>query len=466
MIKLNLNENFICRIWEEKSYYRNLTTLEGEKVTILNYGRRNYDSGPDYKDARVKVGQVIYSGSIEIHRSMHDWYLHHHSGDNKYNELILHIVFYQNENGSTTGNFLVKKARKIPTVVLSEFLTSSIHEIWKDIINNPSPAFKLPCYSRNSGVPEKIKSTNLEKLSKERLVYKSERIDLRRKEISNEIVRKSCWEQVLYEFITEALGYSKNKQQFYKFAKRLSLSDIKNLNLNRIQIDALVFGLSGFLQDLRFRDTYIEELKTAWKYLREILRKEIMDKSEWTFFRLRPSNFPTIRLAYASGLLFEIINNELFKKIIKIFEDCENPKKEIESLFRNIPFSDYWNNHYNFGIPSGLRDNIIGYERITAIITNILLPFVYLYSIKFNKTDLRNRMEYFYQNQKFKGGSNEVTRIMAEQLNLKTKSLSDEQGLIHLHNFYCVTGRCNECEIGKIVFSDNEADKLLKIILY
>jgi Protein of unknown function (DUF2851) len=466
MIKLNLNENFICRIWEEKSYHSGLTTTDGDKVEVIDFGKLNYDAGPDYKNAKVKIGDIIYSGSIEIHRSLKDWNLHNHNRDRKYNDLILQVVFYGNEPEETANNPVVKKSRSVPTIILSEFLSKSIHEIWKDVINNPTQNFKLPCFPGNLNVSNSIKIDWLNKMGKERLKYKSERIKTRLCELSDEVNKKIYWEQALFEFICEALGYSKNKSQFLQLSKRINLSEIKKMKLERLESDSLLFGLSGFLNDLRFRDSYISELKSHWSNHKDILRKEIMDKSEWNFFRLRPPNFPTLRLAYASGLLFEILYKDFFKDIIKMFEESDDVKKALEEKFISVEVSAYWKTHYNFGKETRIGNKIIGTERITDIITNVLLPLVFCYSIEFGKGNLKNRIEYFYHRVKPKSGSNEVTRAMEKQLETKVNFLSVEQGLIHLHNFYCVTGKCNDCEIGKTVFKNETANEPLRIILY
>ncbi|MEO8209526.1 MAG: DUF2851 family protein [bacterium] len=466
MIKLNLNENFICRIWEEKSYYSCLKTIDGENVDIIHYGTINFDAGPDYKNAKVKIGNVLYSGSIEIHRSIKDWYLHNHKGDSKYNDLILHVIFYGNDLNEEIRNPVVKKSRSIPTIILSEFLNISIHDIWKEIINNPTKNFRLPCFQKNEGVPHNIKTDWLNYVSMERLRYKTERIKTRIEEIAVNVNKKIYWEQVLFEFICEALGYSKNKEPFLKLSKRIELIEIKRMNLNRIEIDSILFGMSGFLFDLRFKNPYVNEIKFQWNTLKNKLRKEIIDKSEWNFFRLRPPNFPTLRIAYASGLLFEILNKNFFKNIIKSFEESDNLTIDLEGNFMSVIVSDYWMKHYNFGKESKSENKIIGRERIADIITNVLLPVVYLYSVIFEKEFLRNKAEFFYKEVKQKTESNEVTRVMEEQIDFKVNTLAESQGLIQLHNFYCVKERCSECDIGKIVFKNLNDNEPLKIILY
>ncbi len=466
MIKLNLSENFISRIWEDKSNYSDLKTTDGHSVEVIDFGIPNYDAGPDYKNAKIKIAGILYKGSVEIHRSLKDWYLHKHKRDNKYNDLILHVVFYANDPGELFNNPVVKKARSIPTLILSEFLSRSVHEIWKEVINNPTVNFKLPCYPQNKIAAQSEKTDWIKKLGIERLNYKYSRIQDRLTEISETGIEKIYWDQVLFEFICEALGYSKNKEQFLKLAEKIEVSEIRKMNLNRDEIDSLIFGQSGFLNDLKFRNQYISAIKDSWDKLRLRFKKEIMNKSEWNFFRLRPPNFPTLRLAYAAGLMYEILNKNLFKNIIGIFEKSENINIDLENLFYKIDVSDYWKNHYDFGKESKSRNTPIGKERITAVISNVILPLAYFYSIKFEMGNLNNRINYFYQTTKQKSGSNEVIRVMEKQLDVKVNTFSDEQGLIHLHNFYCTHGKCSKCEIGKLVFENETVTEPLRIILY
>lgn len=466
MKKPRLNENFISRIWEEQKFYNGLLTTDNEIVEILNYGTRNKDAGPDYKDARVKIGDVQYSGSIEIHRSLEDWNLHKHKGDNKYNDVVLHVVFYRDEFKDDFTFPKVKKARSIHTVILSEFLTGSIHDIWKEIINNPSPEFKLLCYPQNRTVPYDIKTSWLEKLSRDRLIYKTEKISSGLEHTHRNLSNRGIWEQILFEYICEALGYSKNKEQFLKLSAKIDLKNISDLKLNQIETEALMFGLSGFLFDLRYRDEYCEKLKSEWSRLRSIVNTEPMDKSEWNFFRLRPPNFPTLRVAYASGILNEIIYNDLFRDVIRIFEESENAKKDIISRFTEVKISEYWKNHYIFGKESKSKVNITGKERINDIITNLLLPMVFLYSKKFNKNNLEYRVLFYYKKEKPNKDSNEVIRVMQTQIDLNASTLASSQALIHLHNFYCMKGKCSDCEIGKEVFRNDVVHEPLRIILY
>lgn len=462
MKKLNLNENFISRVWENSSYYANLSTTAGLPVEVLYYGEKNFDSGPDYKNAKLKIDGITYSGDVEIHRDFKGWKEHNHTKDAKYNKVILQVVMWENENSRLP---VMRKSRSIPTVVLSKFLHRPISDIWREIIDTPSEKFKLPCFSSIHTINTAYKKTCIEDFAVKRLKYKASRIRNRLGQVSEDYKKKSIWEQVLFEFICEALGYSKNKEQFLKLSSKINLRNLKRLNASREEIDALLYGAAGFLHDLRYRDDYILKLKEDWNRLKIKLGSEPMHKSEWHFFRLRPSNFPTVRLAAASAFCYEILNNEFFKRVITVFEASESPVKDVTGLFLNPDISEYWKTHYNFGKVKKAERSLLGGERITDIITNVIFPLVYLYAKEFDKEKLEEKVLSAFSGTK-KTGSNEVTRVMQSQLGYKVKSLSEEQGLIHLHNFYCIKGRCKQCKIGMEVFGNEMVMEPLRIILY
>ncbi|HLT23860.1 MAG TPA: DUF2851 family protein [Ignavibacteria bacterium] len=465
MEKLNLNEDFICRIWENPAYYNDIRTTDGRIVEILDYGKRNQDSGPDYKNSKVKIHNVIYSGDIEIHRTFKDWKDHNHKKDGKYNKVILQVVMWPDEPGKMILP-VAKKVREIPTVVLSEFLSSSIHSIWKEIINNPSEKFRLPCYPDGMNVLDSIKKPWVEELSIERLRYKTRRFKTAVEMLPHLKSERTKWEQVFIEFVFEALGYSKNKEQFRRLAHKIEIVKLRKMKLSPVQLDAVLFGAAGFLKDERHKDEYITALKADWTRLRSRLGIDPLDKSEWHFFRLRPPNFPTVRIAYASALLYEVVYGELFKEIVLTFENQDKPIQKIVEMLISFAPHPYWESHYNFGKQRKTsREVSIGKERVTDIITNVMLPLLFFYSKKFEKTALEEKVlaSYFFTKRLTQ---NEITRVMERQLSFKVKSVSQEQGIIQLHNFYCIKGKCSQCKIGKEVFEQEMIYEPLRIILY
>lgn len=466
MKKLNLNENFICRIWEKSSYYSGLKSIDGKNIEVLSTGEKNKDHGPDYRDAFVRIDGHLFSGDVEIHKSFSDWYAHKHQKEGKYNKVVLHIVFWETEKDKES-KILAKNSRVIPTVFLSKHLTNSIHNIWKEIIDNPSKEFRLPCHEKAGNILQTKKIEFFETVGLKRLNYRTARIKQRLEELTEEgydIKKKPVWEKILFEFICEALGFSKNKSQFLKLARLIPIDKITNRYSGLTDLDAIIFGAAGFLQEINIEDEYVDKIKTLKaKYFRS-LGIDSMDKAEWNFFRLRPQNFPTRRLAYASGVLAKIINNNFFKEIILAFEE-ENTIKRINELFLDIDISLYWKSHFNFGKANPGIKNTIGDERIKDIIINVVFPFVLLYSVSFNNSSLKNNIKNLYLTSKA-SSRNEITKVMESQLGVKSKTTAVQQGLIHLHNFSCVKGKCDECLIGSNVFVNEGKVDYLQIILY
>ncbi|MBS1519027.1 MAG: DUF2851 family protein [Bacteroidetes bacterium] len=465
MKKLSLNENFICRIWEDSSNYSGLKTNEGLKVGIIDLGKRNNDAGPDYIGSKIKIGGQIMTGSVEIHRTMDDWFMHNHGSDRKYNDLILHVVLY-NDLYSENKRAVVSSERVVPTVVLSDFLTRSIHEIWKDIINKPSESFKLPCFPANMEIHFEDKAGFVKRLGLERLKLKSEKFRERIYELKKFRKDESNPEQAFFEYLCEALGYSKNKQQFIALSRKIEIERVKELDLSAADTEALMFGLSGFLSDRTSEDEYSDDLFERWTRIRRLLKKEEMFRSEWNFFRLRPPNFPTLRIAYASAVLHELVMNDFYGRMRNEFEESKDILKSMTGLFHEVKISRYWKDHYSFGKRSQRENKGIGEDRIKDIISNVIFPMMYFTASDTGNGNLMNKVEYFYRNNRQKAPVNEVSKVMQEQLGISSVNPAVEQGLIHLHKFFCVKGKCSSCSIGRIVFGEEGVHEPLKIIIY
>ncbi len=473
--KLNINESFICKIWESgNNYYSGLQTTSGEDVEILNYGKRNHDAGPDYKEAKVKIEGKTLTGDIEIHRDFKNWAEHNHSKDRKYNSVILHVVLWDSEERE---NPKLRIKRDLPTVILANHLKSSIHDVWQDIINKPSDKLRLPCYNLNENVNDETILEWFDKLAQERLNLKIERLIQRLAELQKEtgldLRKKDLWEQLLYEFTFEALGFSKNKEQMLRLSSGLHLEKLKGLlkkDNSITYLQSVLFGTAGFLFDVRQKDDYIDSVKKYWKDVSGKVNIPMLNRPEWNFFRMRPQNFPTIRIAYGSQVILKLLNEDLFKNIILSFEggkfNIKDCYKTLTALFK--PRGDkYWEIHYDFGKASKSQNKLIGKQRIEDIIVNVIIPLVYLYASEFKNSIVKNNVISLYQEQKIKP-DNSIVNVIQKQIIKNRKIEIDtparEQAAIQLYNFYCMRERCNDCMIGKSVFKDTGYE--YKIIFY
>lgn len=478
----DINESFICKIWENNKYYSDLTTPNDDKVIILNYGKRNFDSGPDYLNAKIKINNKTLEGDIEIHRDFKGWIEHKHKGDANYNSVILQVVMW---NKGLNVNPKVKRSREVNTVILSDFLKFPIDEIWQEIIAKPTLKFKLPCLEYNDLVPEIILKSYLSKLSMERLNLKSNRIEARISELifeekgetkgRNFIHKSKYWEQVFYEFFFEALGFSKNKEPMLKLTQIVKLEKIskfiKDFDKDKLfVIQTILYGNAGFLDEIKIKSRYPFELKNFWLNKIKYDFAKVLDKHNWKFFRLRPPNFPTVRLAYGSQIIHKVLFDDLFKNLVKTFSsenfNLSAIEKELNRFLLPIP-DDFWNHNYRFGLKAPVKFKLVGRDRINDIITNVIIPIIYLYSRIFNDDIIKNNALKFYANHNI-ANSNSILKIMEQQL-LKSKNISIntpaiEQAVIQLYNFYCTRGRCDDCKIKMDFINDKGFD--YKIIFY
>jgi hypothetical protein len=468
-------------MWENVNLYcSELTTSDGEKIKVIDSGKRTSDSGPDYSDALIKIGDRTLRGDVEIHRDADGWIQHSHKNNRAYNKVILHVVLWKSRKNR---DIFVNGKRKLPLLILSSFLNRPLREIWHGIISNPSSNFKIPCSTINESVTNEEKISFVLKLSLKRLSQKKINMKERLREIifqnrkqftKNSVMQKIFWEQLLYENFFEALGYSKNKNQFIKLSRKLNIILIRKILSSGkkdiiLRLQALLFGTSGLLNGLRKRDDYTESLKVIWNKYSDKYNITHLEPSEWLFFRLRPQNFPTVRIAYGAYLLEKILYTDFIRQTIFLFKSGLSYKqiyREFSSLMPSVQ-EDYWLNHYGFGKVSVTRQKLIGRQRIADIFINVVITFAVLYSEIFDDKEVSLKVRELYRNIKTRS-DNEVVRKMNSQLFQGSENVhptaSLEQGILQLHNFYCIREKCRDCEIGRKVFRDGGYG--FKIIYY
>ncbi len=462
MSKLNLNESFISRIWERHQNYSGLKTTEGHSVELIDYGRRNYDSGPDYLDAVISIGGRTYGGSIEIHRDASDWNRHSHENDPNYAGVILHVAMFN--EGPDENPAASSKERRIPTVILSHFLTRSLKDIWKELIFEDTSPSSILCYPKSLKADQDIKRKMICAQGMERVSAKHAKMHQRAEALTDAGKANFAYEQTGFEYICEALGYSKNKKPFIRLSRNIELEMMKALKPGLTECDALIFGMAGMLSQENQIDEYSKALYSLWSELRSRLRLPQLEASDWNFFRLRPPNFPTLRLAYASGLLRFILHNDLSGIMRDVFLGKGNPLKEVKELFRNIEVSDYWKQHYHFGRKKSVPQSILGDQRISEIIVNVMIPFALaLCRDEDNSEEIIGRI---YLDVPASPSKSSLIKWLEQQTGYRAATANEEQGLLNLYENFCSKGRCMSCKIGKIVFGESAAEEPYRIILY
>lgn len=489
-------EKFLYEIWKNQKFEHGIATLEDEKIEILDQGVENIDlGGPDFINARIKIGNITYVGDVEIDSYHTDWKRHGHNLNNRFNKVIIHVVL---RNDSNQQCVYTHDGRKVPTILFSDFIGKSYAEEIKKAINaeRDSRLNKMPCHQASISVDSNSKIDFLAKLGINRFKKKCDRMLTRLKEIEyvrelridepavkffpnsnfNEekipikaLEKTEPWEQLLYECVFEALGYSQNKNIMLKLAQAVDIQYLKQFKDRDdfIQLaEAIYFNVGGLFpnfEETELEDTseYLRLLHEKWIEVADTYDGEFFDESKWNYHRLRPQNFPTIRIAAGALIVNDILNNNLIHKIIRKVTEIHNInvlKNSVRSLF--ITKSDgYWSRHYVFD--KGNNTHIkyfIGANRADEIYLNVLLPFVLIYFEVFKKDNLTKKVLRMYRELKV-DIDNGLVRSISEGLQLSDsyRKLVIYQGMIELFRNYCSRNKCEECLIGAMAF-DYEAE--------
>jgi hypothetical protein len=487
-----IKEGFLYDIWKSQNFIHPLTTIDGEEVAVLNCGMLNNETaGPDFKNAKIRIGNLTFIGDVEIDNSYSDWKAHGHNLDSKYNKVILHVAL-NNPNGYT--HVFTREGRKIPSLKLSSFIDNNVLEKIKSSNDYPSNSDNnfIKCQSLAGLNLLEAKEKFVSELGFQRFQKKCLKIYNRLKELEyirelnlnepfitydlskqfhernfehKDFYDKNIWKQLFYEFIFEALGYSQNKSQMLNLAKHANINFLMKLDKDGIILDkyeAVLFHIAGLLKDeIKYHDEetlkYIEKLKINWNAYRTLYDSKLMEDAEWNFFKQRPQNFPTIRIAGGARILYQLIFNDLVAQIEKKITEIHNPKVLINSLRTMfvVKADGYWKNHFVFGEKSKTEINyFIGAARADEILVNVILPFFSVYFTVFGKKELSKKILKIYSVFEQRE-ENQIINGMIKALNMndEAKRTVITQGLIELFRNWCSKNKCLECEIGKIVFN-------------
>lgn len=422
-----MKEKLIQFIWKYQLYEKDGFQLANEKeIIVLNPGQQNTDSGPDFFNAKIKIGNTIWAGNIEIHINSSDWYLHKHHIDKAYNNVILHVVLNLDKEVYNSAK------QKVPSIAIriKEELYEKYESIYKsenwiscqDYFENPDP-FKLKLF--------------LTKVVLEKLELKLRSID----EIMH--TNQFDWEETIYVLLARSFGFKTNNDPFEILTKNLPLKYLLKHKNSLLQIEALLFGQAGFLE-AQIKDEYFKNLQREYFLLKNKFSLKAMDKHLWKFLRLRPLNFPTIRIAQFASLLYH--NSNLFSKIIEF----KNPK-DLYNYFTIRP-SKYWETHYNFNKESTVSEKLLGKQSIESILINAIVPILFAYGKKTNESfyiDKALELLEFLPSEK-----NSILNNW-KLIGIHAENAFYSQALINLKNTYCDQKKCLNCVIGNHILLKN-----------
>ncbi|WP_259070490.1 DUF2851 family protein [Mucilaginibacter sp. X4EP1] len=424
-------EDFLHYVWKFRLFERaDLKTTEGVELEIFSAGLHNSDSGPDFHNGRIRIGDTVWAGNVEVHLSSSDWHKHGHTTDDAYNNVILHVV-YRDDVPLKLAN-----GRRVATLELINRIPDDLYNKYHQLIFGNQSV--IPCEASIGAVDGLTLQNWLTRVLVERLEKKSAAI------ITALNLNRGDWEETFYQFLAANFGFKTNAVPFELLAKSLPQNILAKHKNNPMQIEALLFGQAGFLAgDLK--DEYPAKLKTEYEFLSKKYKLQPIENHLWKFMRLRPQNFPTIRLAQFAALVEN--SNHLFSKVMEIKD-----VKGLRNLFADIHVNAYWETHYRFDVESVAVSKNLGPASIDILLLNTLALFLFSYG-------KHNQLQYYINRslQLLEHLPNENNNIVADFVNLgvKINTAFESQALLELKNNYCNYKKCLQCGVG---------NKILKLV--
>ena len=413
-------EQLLHYVWKHKIFpLKELKTTTGQQVEVIDSGLANTDAGPDFFNAKLKLDGVLWIGNIEIHERSSDWFKHGHHADAGYNSVILHIASEIDTEISRSNG------ERIPQIQL--ICPEAVRTNYKELLETDSYP---PCYRIIPSLPPFTAHSWMTALQMERFEQKATLLNERLKRCQGN------WEDAFFITLARNFGFGLNGDAFETWAHRLPFRAVDKHRNDLFQIEAIFFGQAGILEDSD-GDGYYLRLKKEYTYLQHKFGLIPMDASLWRFLRLRPANFPHIRIAQlaclyhrAYGLLSRIMETETLQGVRDILKGGT---------------SEYWLTHYTFGGSSPSRPKTLSNTSLDLLIINTVVTFLYAYGLHKGNRVLCARAGSFLE--ELKAENNYITR-MWEQCGMKASNAADSQALIQLKKEYCDKKKCLYCRIG------------------
>jgi hypothetical protein len=418
-----MNESFIHYVWQYQYFDKVLlTTATGEPIHVFSPGSRNSDAGPDFLNARIRVGEIQWVGSVEIHICASGWKQHAHDTDEAYDNVILHVVW--------TNDIAIHRrdATLMPTLELKHRVDGGLLSRYKELVGSMD---LVPCASWLSSLNPLIVLNTLDRMLLHRLQHKS-----------NEVFvyvnrNRGDWEETCYQLLAKNFGFKVNAEPFLQLALALPLKTLLKHSDKLLQLEAMLFGVAGFLDAVEDDDAYYSLLKREYNLLRIKYRLDHreMNKVQWKFLRLRPANFPTLRIAQFAAFLH---NN---KKLLSGF--LEHSATVLKGSFK-VHTSEYWQEHYHFSARTS-QVSALGDSSVENLLINTVVPVLAAYARYKDDMSYMERAEELLHC--LLPESNKITSQW-ERMSVQCKDAFDSQALIELNNNFCSRHRCLDCNIG------------------
>lgn len=417
-----MQEDVLHYIWKHKAFDSALLkTTKGEDIDIVQLGQHNDNAGPDFFNAQLRISGQLWAGNVEIHIKSSDWYVHHHEMDKAYDNVILHVVWEHDTEIYRKDN------SEIPTLELKDYVDKSLMDNYQRLMLSRS---YINCEMHFPEVDQFLLNNWLDRLYIERLERKSEVIQQLLKASNND------WEAVLFKMLLKNFGLKINGDAFLSLANSIDFSVVRKLQNNVLDLEALLFGQSNLLTDTNIMDNYYIDLRHRYGYLKQKYNLNSDGVLPIKFFRLRPPNFPTVRLSQFANLYS--LEQNLFSKVMDL--------KTIDRFYKffNKGVTGFWMTHYTFGKTSKVSKKLMTKSFIDLLIINTLIPLKFSYAKTFGKSI---EEDVFKLVRAIKIENNSVVSKFMELKPMEKNALTS-QAILQLKQNYCENNKCLQCAVG------------------
>ncbi len=417
-----MDEYFLHYLWKfQKFEQKPFLLTDGSELTVFYPGHENQNAGPDFLEAKVRIDNIEWVGAVEVHHKASDWLHHNHQEDKKYHGVVLHVVWVADKE------IQLPDGTVLPTFQMADYQNGELERDYRKYINQP---VTIKCASFFHQFDLLTTTNMLDQALVERLSQKSDRILDKLKPC------KGDWELVSFQILAQNFGFSVNNHAFEVWSNSMDHSLLLRYADQPDKCFALAFGQAGFLSDTP--DDYSSRLQEEYIHLQNKHQlNPIMERHHWKFSRLRPANFPTVRMA-------EFLT--VYQKIPNLFSAILNARDVYEVIqFFKTELPDYWKEHYDFGSKLEKRTNNLGQSSIEILIINTVAPLLAAYSRYIDDQSYMDRAVHYLN--AIPAETNKITRQWSK-LGLPIKHAADSQALIQRYKHYCLKKRCLNCNIG------------------
>ncbi len=420
------NEDLLHHVWRYQLFCRGeIKTTCGKNLKVLRPGVQNFHAGPDFFNARIMLDQLVWAGNVEIHLNASDWLKHGHHEDPAYDNVILHVV------RNCDSEIWNSRGRRIPTLILH--YPEHINARYDKLRSNEN---WLPCSLYIRKANNVLVQQWFRDLQAERLRQKTHRIN---RILMHQPIGR---EETLYRAMGSGFGLPINCVPFEMVTSGLPLNLLIELRDQLQDLEAILFGQSGFLQTRAIQGPYASDLRKRYNERAHNFKVKPVPPHLWKFFRLRPASFPTLRISQFASLIhhrFPMTDSLLLNTSIN----------ELEQLLR-VRATQYWDTHYVFGKCSPPSVKHLGYQSIRTLIINVIVPFLYMLGKREQRTDAIKQATAILL--ELQAESNHIIKKWTK-FGMKPNNAFESQALIQLHNNYCQQKRCLDCQLGMFFLS-------------